>query len=172
MTFTLPQNQTLDSLRLLGKAYDYKVEEYERLRDHLDDKSELSRSELKDFVAWKSNRSITYASRNSDHAVRSVTAAAFAVEEPMLAIRLLRCLNGIRVSVASAILAFVMPNNHAVIDQHTLRALGVKDLKPGQLRVSHYEQYLSFLKRERGNLTLRELEQGLFMWSRTKMGKL
>ena len=168
ITFSLPQNQALVALQTRGKAYDYKVEDYERLRDLLHGKTELSRAGLTDFVVWKSNRNSTQANSNSDHAVRSVTAAAFAVEEPMLAMRLLCCLRGVSVSVASAILAFVKPTVHAVIDQHKLRALGVINVKPDELRVSHYEEYLSFLERERGELTLRELEQGLFMWSRKK----
>lgn len=172
MTFSLPQNQPLVDLRTRGKSYDYKLEDYERLRDLLHGKTELSQAELTDFVVWKSNRNSTQANSNSEHAVRFVTAAAFAVDEPALAVRLLCCLRGVGVSVASAILAFVKPTVHAVIDQHTLRALGVNNVKPGELRVSHYEEYLSFLERERGQLTLRELEQGLFMWSRKKMGKL
>ena len=166
MQMRLPRSRS--ELLLLAGEYDYRPEGYERHRTRLLGAKHITRAQLVGFCEWKSPRNASTVSQNSEDAVEKVTHVALSVDEPVLAVRLLCCLKGVGVSIASAALAFAQPDRHAVIDRHTLNALGVHTISPSQLRAEHYEQYLVFLERERGEIPLRSLEQGLFMWSRNR----
>ncbi len=92
--------------------------------------------------------------------------------EPYLSVHMLTALEGVGISVASTILAFVDPTVHVIMDRHTVRALGEKNLYLGTWCATDYRDYRSFLLAARGEVSLQKLEQGLSMWSREEMGKL
>ncbi len=83
---------------------------------------------------------------NSEAAVRAASRAAFAAEDDQSAITNLITLNGVGVAVASAVLAWCLPDRWPVIDRHAWRTLtmfGVlrsrSDRAP--FRVADYTEY-------------------------------
>ncbi len=109
--------------------------------------------------------------RNTEAEVEYIPSLALSLQEPYLAVHTLTALAGVGISVASAIMAFVNPNVHAVMDRHSVRALGGTNLYLGTWTACGYEEYRQYLLAQKGELTLRELEQRLFMWSRSLVSK-
>lgn len=171
MTFTLPTSIT--HLKTYAARYDYKTKaEFDALDQRLKGKMQLTKEDLLAFIAWKSPRTTSRIKANDEQEVQSISQIALAMTEPYLAVHTLTALTGVGISVASAIMAFVNPDVHAVMDRHTVRALGEKNMYLGTWKTKDYKEYLVFLQQEKGTQELRVLEQGLFMYSRLKLGKL
>lgn len=171
MTFNLPCS--LSKLKKYAANYTYRTQaEFDDLNQRLKGKTELTKDDLQALIDWKSPRTKSKVAANSAAEVFTVSRLALAMPEPCLAVHTLTALAGIGISVASTIMAFVNPDLHAVMDRHTVRALGEKNLYLSTWTASDYEQYRLFLLEHKSNLSLRELEQGLFMYSRGELGKL
>ena len=171
MKFSLPT--TLEALRASASRYDYdKPETFAALSNRLEATTALSSENLANLIAWKSPRTKGKTANNAEHDVQTISRLAIAMPEPYLSVHMLTALEGVGISVASTIMAFVDPATHVIMDRHTVRALGEKNLYLGTWCATDYRDYRNFLLAERGTLSLRELEQGLFMWSREEMGKL
>ncbi len=171
MNFQLPAS--LPTLAKYASRYDYgKPEAFAVLSKRLEGATALSSEDLATLIAWKSPRTKGKTANNTEHDVRTISRLAIAMPEPYLSVHMLTALEGVGISVASTIMAFVDPATHVIMDRHTIRALGEKNLYLGTWCATDYRDYRNFLLAERGALGLRELEQGLFMWSRKEMGKL
>ncbi len=171
MLFQIPTG--LSELKELASRYDYRSEaEYLALNDRLHKVTHLTKDDLRALIAWKSPRTKSKSGRNTEAEVDHITSLALSLQEPYLAVHTLTALAGVGISVASAIMAFVNPDVHAVMDRHSVRALGGTNMRLSTWTARGYEQYRQYLLAQKGELTLRELEQGLFMWSRGEMGKL
>ena len=171
MNFKLPCS--LSELKALVPTYNYRSEaEFQAIDQRLQGKKALTKNDLRAFIAWKSPRTKSKVEANDDATVLQVSRIAIAMPEPYLAVHTLTVLAGVGISVASAIMAFVNPDVHAVMDRHTVRALGEKNLYLGTWTVRDYEEYRSFLLKHEYKMSLRELEQGLFVYSGTKLGNL
>ena len=170
MRFELPCS--LSDLKKIAPRYNYRSEaEFQAIDQRLQGKKALTKDDLRAFIAWKSPRTKSKIEANDDATVLQVSRIAIALPEPYLAVHTLTVLAGVGISVASAIMAFVNPDVHAVMDRHTVRALGEKNLYLGTWTVRDYEEYRLFLLKHEYKMSLRELEQGLFMWSKGGMGK-
>lgn len=110
----------------------------------------LTASELDPVFHWKLGgqfgRVRQLLQRNSDAEYRAVTAAAFAVTRPEITeeasrrLRILTCLEGVGVPIASAILALVDPGRYCVIDFRAWIALYC--VAERSFTIGHYQKYL------------------------------
>ena len=93
----------------------------------------LTAQELEPIFRWKLGRQYGrnrhQRAQNSDPEYRSITCAAFAItrsqvtEEAARRLKVLTCLDGVGVPVASAMLALVEPSRYCVTDLHGWRAM-------------------------------------------------
>jgi hypothetical protein len=83
-----------------------------------------SLANLRVIVAWKSPRSTGLVLENSEGDVRDVWRLATDAATDRAAVAVLLGLRGVRIPVASAILAAINPNRFTIIDYRALEALG------------------------------------------------
>ncbi len=106
-------------------------------RTPIKDRGCLRCGELLDIVGWKSARQLPNAKGNERKILRCVTRFAFQIrkETPAVAVHLLCYLKGVRVRMASAILAVVDPQRYTVMDRRAWATLQTLQ-KRGETRVS------------------------------------
>lgn len=139
---------------------------------------EYTLANLEAIVRWKSECAVQYLIANSNQHIRKVLAVAAAPETPTCdAVKSLLELQGIDISLASAVLAAIYPERYSILDFRALEALG-----HARLDVRFYEEYLSFCKRLAesnivkpqddlpGATPLRTLDRALWEWSRKYAG--
>jgi hypothetical protein len=112
--------------------------------------------EMNQAVEWKLGHwyhvSRAYRAHWTDDLIRSATEEALAppvlADDSDLEARLaaLCSLGGVRIRVASAILALVYPEHYGVIDKRNWKALDLGD-QPRPFRAEHYRRYLRELRR-------------------------
>jgi hypothetical protein len=133
-------------------------------------------SNLEAIVRWKSERLVRYVIGNSNEKIRRALAvAASPASSTEAAVKALIKLQGVDITVASAILAAIFPERYTVLDFRSLEALG-----HARHDVHFYEEYLDFCKRlADGNIVkpqddlpaptpLRTLDRALWEWSRSQ----
>jgi len=140
----------------------------ERIRN-----GELSKEALRVIYRWKMDswkylgQEQKYFDKNRDEDVsRALRRAIEAVKDQDIerAFRDLQSLKGVAISVASAILMAIFPEQFTVIDEMAFRALGVPENPP--LTVPLYLQYLDYCGAEAGRLglCLRDMDRALWQW--------
>jgi len=128
---------------------------------------------LEVIVRWKSERMVHYLVGNSEAKIKRVLAVAASPSSSLSdAVEALTSLRGIDLSIASAILAAILPEKYNVLDVRALEALGHQ-----RHGVEFYAEYVAFCKRlaDRGivkpqpNLPgptcLHALDRALWEWS-------
>ena len=114
----------------------------------------LTKTEFDQILRWKLrgqySRQKERRSHNSEELIQKVTGFAFSIEhsddeyELELKIRILTCLRGVGVPVASAILALVYPHEYAVIDYRGWRQ--VFGESKTTFTIPDYKRYLGELR--------------------------
>jgi hypothetical protein len=85
----------------------------------------VTRGNLKKIVLWKSARTVPLLKKNTDYKIRKALKTASDIKTPVKdALDALMKLNGIDISIASAILTAIHPDSYTVIDFRALEALG------------------------------------------------
>lgn len=109
----------------------------------------LRKDELLEIGRWKvqGGRIDRHLEKNSPALVEEQSKIAFDADDDEARITALSELTGVRVPVASSILAMWNPSEHAVIDHRALRALPAA--KPELLDHTDYAQFAEFLERYR-----------------------
>lgn len=138
---------------------------------------EYTLANLEAIVRWKSERVVQYLIANSTEKIRKVLAVAASPQSSTGdAVKALLELQGVDISVASAILAAIFPERYTVLDYRSLEALG-----HARHDVHFYEEYLAFcnrlaeseIVRPQSDLPaptpLRALDRALWEWSKTHM---
>jgi hypothetical protein len=131
---------------------------------------------LEAIVRWKSERLVPFLIGNSTERIRRALEVAASEEaSTSTAIRALLELRGVDISMASAIMATIYPEQYIELDFKDLEALG-----QARQDVHFYEEYLAFCRRlaERGIVKpqselpgptpLRALDRALSQWSRNR----
>jgi hypothetical protein len=134
---------------------------------------DYSLANLEAIVRWKSERAVQYLIGNSNEKIRRVLSVAASPESTTeAAVKALLDLNGIDITLASAILAAIFPERYTVLDYRSLEALG-----HARHDVHFYEEYLAFCKRLAesnivqpqnelpGATPLRTIDRALWEWS-------
>src|SRR5579875_77992 len=125
----------------------------------------LTKDQLVDIARWKSQRATSRIAANSPGEVEAFTRLAF--EAPAyLRHRVLCCLSGVRIPMASAILTVVFPDTYTVYDvraTNTLQAAGY----------TQTDGYWSYVDLCQGIATkigtdLRTLDRALWAWDRAR----
>jgi len=119
---------------------------------------------------------VHYLIGNSNESVRRALSIAASPGTPtQAAVNALLELQGVDITVASAILAAIFPERYTVLDMRALEALG-----HARHDVHFYEEYLAFCKRLAecnivkpqsdlpGPTALHALERGFWQWSRSQ----
>lgn len=116
------------------------------ISDHLRSQKFLKKSELVEIGRWKvqGKRIDRHLEKNSPAAVEEQSRLAFTADDDAARIAALAELTGVRVPVASTILAMWKPTAHAVIDYRALRALPAA--KPELLDHTDYDEFAAFLE--------------------------
>ena len=128
---------------------------------------------LEVIVRWKSERMVHYLVGNSEAKIKRVLAVAASPNSSLSdAVDALTSLRGIDLSIASAILAAVLPEKYNVLDARALEALGHQ-----RHSVEFYAEYVAFCRRlaDRGIVapqpdlpgptSLHALDRALWQWS-------
>lgn len=120
---------------------------------------------LQAICEWKSRRSSGRVRRNTLEEVEDALRLCVSASTDRSAVAVLIGLRGIDVAVASAVLSAVFPDRFTIIDFRALEALGVNRPSPP------LDFYLEYLSHCRGlaaahGVTLRELDQALWQWSK------
>lgn len=140
-------------------------------------KGDYTLANLEAIARWKSERVVQYLIANSTEKIRRVLAVAASAESSTGdAVKALLELQGVDISVASAILAAIFPERYTVLDFRSLEALG-----HARHDVRFYEEYLAFCRRlaesevvkPQSDLPaptpLRALDRALWEWSKIYM---
>ena len=132
----------------------------------------LTESEFYEILKWKLrnqfHRQSKIRERNSDENIREITKLAFAISNPNadyeieLKIKLLSCLNGIGIPVASAILTLCFPEKYAVID--TINWSAIYNEKRTMFSIKHYLKYLKYLSQIAKNKKLSIQQVDFYIW--------
>ena len=130
---------------------------------------------LEEIVRWKSERMVHYLVGNSEAKIKRVLAVAASPGTTVGdAVEALTSLRGVDLSIASAILAAVLPERYNVLDFRALEALG-----HARHNVDFYAEYVAFCRRLAelgivqaqeglpGPTPLHALDRALWEWSRT-----
>ena len=132
---------------------------------------------LEAIALWKSERVVQFLIANSTEKIRRVLAVAASPKSSTGdAVKALLELQGVDISVASAILAAIFPERYTVLDFRSLEALG-----HARHDVRFYEEYLAYCRRlaeseivkPQSDLPaptpLRALDRALWEWSKTNL---
>jgi hypothetical protein len=130
---------------------------------------ELSPGNLATIVAWKSKRSASLISYNSDEEIVDALRLTLLASEPRSAFAVLMGLKGVTVPIASAILTAINPHHFTVIDYRALEGLGVPDADCSKLDyyLHHYFPECVRLSEEHG-VDLRTFDRALWAWSKAR----
>jgi hypothetical protein len=136
---------------------------------------DYSLANVEAIVRWKSERAVQYLIGNSNEKIRRVLSVAASPESTTeTAVMALLELNGVDITLATAILAAIFPDRYSVLDYRSLEALG-----HSRHDVHFYEEYLAFCKRLAesnivkpqselpGPTPLRTIDRALWEWSHT-----
>jgi len=110
------------------------------------DRDHIKKEELREIGRWKvqGRRIDRHLKKNSEEKVEEQSRLAFSSDSDRSQIEALSELKGVRVPVASSILAMWKPKAHAVIDFRALRALPAA--KPELLEQESYADFAEFLE--------------------------
>ncbi len=132
----------------------------------------LNLAELEPILRWKLRtqfkRQEDIRKANTDGVVRKITECAFGIRhsdadyETELRVRILCCMRGVAVPVASAILALSEPSHYCVIDFRGWRQVFGEDKRT--FEVSDYKRYLSEVKRLAAELGWEVQETDAAIW--------
>lgn len=119
---------------------------FSSISSHLQSQKHLKKDELLEIGRWKvqGGRIERHLKKNSPSLVEEKSEEAFTVDSDESRISALTDLTGVRVPVASTILAMWKPTKHAVIDYRALRALPAA--KPQLLDYTEYDEFAEFLE--------------------------
>ncbi len=137
---------------------------------------EYTLANLETIVRWKSERVVHYLLGNSQQKVREVLEVVADPKTPLhTAIDALTKLHGIDLTVATAILSAIHPDQYAVLDFRALEALG-----HARHNVDFYQQYMDYMRMIARNLEIKPqsglpgptplhaLERALWEWARRR----
>lgn len=137
----------------------------------------LTRPELLEVARWKLEgqygRAERHFGRLTTPLVRTVTAAAFAIDGPdddletELRASLLTLLPGVGLPIASAVLTLVEPNRYAVIDFRAWRALFGSDR--ASFGVADYRNFMAVLRQKAGRERTTPRAVELRLWHEDKV---
>jgi hypothetical protein len=131
----------------------------------------LTRSEFLEICRWKSPRSKSHVSKNSEHAVRTLSRAALASSDEALKMNLLRLLDGVEWPTASTILHFCDDRPYPILDVRALWSLGFA--KPPSYTMEFWLAYLAFTRdlAAHAGLPIRNVDRALWKYSKERQGR-
>jgi hypothetical protein len=127
-----------------------------------------TREEFIEVCAWKTTRSRSKVTSNTEAAVVEATGKALATSDEATRMSALLELEGVGVPTASTLLYVAFPDDYPILDVRALESLGVKPRS--QYPVSFWLTYLSFcreLARSCG-VSIRTLDKALWQHSKER----
>jgi len=143
------QRATYTSVEFIDENGDWQADSdpcFGTISDHFQSREHLKKDELIEIGRWKvqGGRIERHLQKNSPATVEGQSEIAFTAKNDQERIAALSKLKGVRVPVASTILAMWKPMKHAVIDYRALRALPAA--KPQLLDHTDYAEFAEFLE--------------------------
>lgn len=140
----------------------------DRLRAAVRERGHLTRAEFLRLCAWKTPRSKPHCAKNSTHAIRTLTRAAFASSDDALKMDLLRLLQGVDWPTASTILHLCDERPYPILDVRAVWSLGFP--KPPGYTMEFWLAYVAFTRglAERSRLSIRAVDQALWQYSKER----
>lgn len=132
----------------------------------------LTRAEFLEICAWKTPRSKPLCARNSEHAVRTLTRAAFATKDEALKMDLLRQLHGVEWPTASTILHMCDVRPYPILDVRAVWSLGHS--KPPRYTMEFWLAYVAYTRglAERSGLPIRTVDQALWQYAKERQRRV
>ena len=131
------------------------------------------RDEFIKVCNWKSQRSRSYAARNTARAVEEATRIAMSrASTERERIKALRSLHGVEWATASVLLHLAYPERYPILDQRVLQAFGVA--QPSSYSYSFWEAFVGawLPLLEQSGVDGRTFDQALWQWSKEEGGPL
>jgi hypothetical protein len=132
-----------------------------------------TRDEFISVCKWKSERSRSYAARNTAQAVEVATRVALSEASTERGrVNALRSLHGVEWATASVLLHLAYPDRYPILDQRVLQAFGVP--QPSSYSFHFWEAFVGAWRplREQSSVDGRTFDQALWQWSKEEGGAL
>jgi hypothetical protein len=138
------------------------------MRVAVQERGHLTRPEFLTICAWKTPRSKPHCVKNTSHAIRTLSQAAFACPDDALKMDLLRLLQGVEWPSASMILHICDERPYPILDVRAVWSLGFA--KPPAYTMEFWLAYVAFTRglAERTGLTIRTVDQALWQYSKER----
>jgi|SRR5919204_1192361 hypothetical protein len=145
-------------------ARPYAIGSAARARGH------YTREEFLEVCAWKTKRSRSRVSSNSETEIKAATRKALASGEEAERIEALTSLAGVGVPTASTLLYCAFPEDYPILDYRALESLGVK--RRSQYPLSFWLDYLAACRAlaSQHGVSIRTLDKALWQWSKERQG--
>jgi len=130
------------------------------------DKETLTR-----LAVWKARSRVKpLVERNSEANIRMVTAFAFGIHDERMKIRILCCLDGVSIPMASAILTAWDPESYGIIDVYAWRACSGENRAPTE---DNWIAYLNEIRMmaARHHKTPRQIDMALVTYGQPTSGE-
>ena len=156
-----------DNFNILEYAANYSENDssIEQIVDDVKLKGYLTKSDLKKVSRWKSKeRAVYLVKQNSDIFVKEITRIALCpdiLEHERISS--LRCLRGIDLPTASAILHWFHEDRHPIWDWRALKTIGLEN----KISYERWQAYVSFCRdiAEEEGVDMRTLDRALWQYS-------
>jgi hypothetical protein len=132
------------------------------------DRGHYLRDEFISVCKWKSERSRSYAAKNTARAVKAATRVALSeASTERDRVKALRSLNGIDRATASVLLHLAYPERYPILDQRALQAFGVV-VPRSSYSYRFWEAYLDAWRPllAQAGVDGRTFDQALWQWSK------
>ena len=127
-----------------------------------------TRAEFLAICEWKSARSRRRCAGNTEHAVRTITRAAFASSDEALKMDLLRLLRGVEWPTAAALLHFGDAAPYPLLDYRAVWSLGFP--RTPAYTMGFWLEYVAYTRglAERAGVSLRTVDMALWQYSKER----
>ncbi len=125
---------------------------------------------LRKVAKWKSQRRVALIDENSESDVKEITRYAFTTPSERVRHGILRCLDGVELPTASAVLHFFHKDPYPIIDYRALWSIRVEKYN---YSFSFWQEYVEFSRElaKSNNADMRTLDRALWQYSREKQEK-
>ena len=159
---------------ILYRAKKYSDSAGEGLENELTDKALVNKVQrqkyldinlLRNIAKWKSERRVDLIDKNSESDVKEITGYAFTSSSERVRHGILRCLDGVELPTASAVLHLFHKEPYPIIDKRAMWSIGVEKYN---YSFSCWQKYVSFCRdlSKSNDVDMRTLDRALWQYSR------
>jgi len=160
----------LDQIKQIASRYSISdiEEDLCKNRSAIMDRGYLTKSELGKIAYWKTPRSKSRITNNSDDYVNEITSIALSTKNEKIRIEILNLLEGVSWPTASVLLHFYHKEKYPIIDFRALFSLNCENIKPDEYDFPFWKSYTNYTRSlsDDLNIDMRTLDRALWQYSK------